>query len=399
MRVAVVGGGFSGLLAAYLLEQKGVEVTLFERNDALGGHCSTLVGRGFSIELGTVFCLNDSIRELFDELEVGYVARYSHRNFVDSNYARVELLPRRDVPVFLAEKERLNALLRPLLRKESAYTYGYIPPELNVPLSEFLARADIRTWGEVVKPHLSAFGFGSIEETQAYYAFHVFDEKTVAAFVRAEQLLFLREGMQHLIRKLSEHTSDIRYTEVMGIKPRGGHISVETRYGAYSYDKVIVATHLERGVMAEEWAENFLRLVETNPYVTCAFEVESKNIATTYYLANLGKRNRLQFFHPYKSLGRTIVVAYAYGALCPELVNSISADLTLAGIKVKHSVAARQWHIFPHVKAHNLTPRLYLDLLERHASAGVSFIGSLVTRPSMAHLYQSTKTLVGAICN
>lgn len=49
MKVAVVGGGFSGMLAAYLLEQKSAEVTLFERNEGLGGHCHTLVNRGFRV--------------------------------------------------------------------------------------------------------------------------------------------------------------------------------------------------------------------------------------------------------------------------------------------------------------------------------------------------------------
>ncbi len=37
MRVAVIGGGPAGLAAAYLLGKRGVEVTLFEKADALGG--------------------------------------------------------------------------------------------------------------------------------------------------------------------------------------------------------------------------------------------------------------------------------------------------------------------------------------------------------------------------
>lgn len=394
MKVAVVGGGFSGMLAAYLLEQKSANVTLFERSDSLGGHCHTLVKRGFRVELGTVFCLNDSITELFDELKLDYVTRHTHRNFLDENYARVQLLPKGDVPLLIEEMGRLSKILSLHLDGASSHTYGFVPPELNIPLSEFLAFHGIKAWGEVVKPHLSAFGFGNIDEVQAYYAFNVFDQKTIASFVRGEQLVFIKEGMQELIRRLSEEISDIRYAEVISIEPSGNKVKVATRFGAEQYDKVLVATVLPPSVMANTWGKNFLQLVETNPYVTCAYEVENRNIVTTYFRANLGQLNRLQFYHPYKYLGRTIIVAYVYGALSPDLVTSMTAELIESGLRVRHLIAARQWRIFPHVKAHNMSSRLYADLLKQQRSSNISFIGSLIAKPSMSHLYQSTKSLV-----
>ncbi|HTL88778.1 MAG TPA: FAD-dependent oxidoreductase [Leptolyngbya sp.] len=42
MKIAIVGGGASGLVTAYLLDQKGHEVTVFERQSMLGGHIRTL---------------------------------------------------------------------------------------------------------------------------------------------------------------------------------------------------------------------------------------------------------------------------------------------------------------------------------------------------------------------
>jgi len=39
--IAVIGGGVSGLTAAYLLAQAGEQVTLFEADDRLGGHADT----------------------------------------------------------------------------------------------------------------------------------------------------------------------------------------------------------------------------------------------------------------------------------------------------------------------------------------------------------------------
>ena len=42
MRIAVIGGGASGMVTAYLLDQQGHHVTVFERQPILGGHIRTL---------------------------------------------------------------------------------------------------------------------------------------------------------------------------------------------------------------------------------------------------------------------------------------------------------------------------------------------------------------------
>ena len=42
MRIAVIGGGASGMVTAYLLDKQGHRVTVFERQSTLGGHIRTL---------------------------------------------------------------------------------------------------------------------------------------------------------------------------------------------------------------------------------------------------------------------------------------------------------------------------------------------------------------------
>ncbi|MEP6946452.1 MAG: protoporphyrinogen oxidase [Acidobacteriota bacterium] len=51
-RVAVIGGGISGLTTAFLLRRDGIDVTLFERSDAVGGNVQTVSVDGFTIEQG-----------------------------------------------------------------------------------------------------------------------------------------------------------------------------------------------------------------------------------------------------------------------------------------------------------------------------------------------------------
>ena len=51
-RVAVIGGGISGLTTAFLLKRKGFDVTVFEASDVVGGNVQTLTRDGYTIEQG-----------------------------------------------------------------------------------------------------------------------------------------------------------------------------------------------------------------------------------------------------------------------------------------------------------------------------------------------------------
>jgi len=52
MKVAVIGGGISGLTTAFLLKKKGVNVTLFEASENVGGNVQTIEKDGYTIEQG-----------------------------------------------------------------------------------------------------------------------------------------------------------------------------------------------------------------------------------------------------------------------------------------------------------------------------------------------------------
>ena len=52
MRVAVVGGGTSGLVSAYVLAKAGVKVVLYEKKGYLGGHAMTVNVDGLDLDLG-----------------------------------------------------------------------------------------------------------------------------------------------------------------------------------------------------------------------------------------------------------------------------------------------------------------------------------------------------------
>ena len=396
MHYAIIGAGFSGMLAAYLLEKKGVHVTVYEKQEYIGGHCRTVVNRDIYIELGTVFCFAQHIKELLIELDVEYTERFTYRNFLDENYSKVEHMSREKAVALMQELKKLEAILEAYYPSLTGTNYGYIHEDLMVPLHEFLKINKLDSISEVIAPHLSSFGFGDIYEIQAYYAFNIFNMDTIYSFIRSNKLLFVNKGMSEVISKLSQNISDIRYSiEVKNIETMGSKVKVETEYGSDIYDKVLITTKLPKDVIKDDLYNQLMNKIDTNPYITCAYEVDNRNIVTTYYKANLGKKGKIQFFHTFKHNNKNILVAYAYGYINKDLVNSITHDIEKSGIPVKHLVTAKQWYIFPHLKENNLTQSFYKDILDRQKTSNICLMGSLVSKPSISNLYASIKQFIG----
>lgn len=67
-RVAVIGGGLGGLASACTLAARGYDVTLFEKNEWLGGKAAVLEQDGFRFDMGpTILTMPKVLRRIFDE--------------------------------------------------------------------------------------------------------------------------------------------------------------------------------------------------------------------------------------------------------------------------------------------------------------------------------------------
>ncbi|MDX1950634.1 MAG: phytoene desaturase family protein [Verrucomicrobiota bacterium] len=67
-RIAIIGGGLGGLAAACTLAARGYAVTLFERNEWLGGKATTVSGSGFRFDAGpTIVTIPSVLEKIFHE--------------------------------------------------------------------------------------------------------------------------------------------------------------------------------------------------------------------------------------------------------------------------------------------------------------------------------------------
>ncbi len=172
-RIAVVGGGISGLTAAYRLKQKGYEdVTVFEKGAAVGGKVSTFYYQGTAYEKGAVglngfFEIARLARELGIEPDltppvgIYYLGRYiSTSEFITS--------------IFGAELTMKSMLSLVLLRMKypeiAEASLHNVDPGLMVPLNEFLVdHPEISFAVSVPRPLIVGQGYGYYEEVPAIY--------------------------------------------------------------------------------------------------------------------------------------------------------------------------------------------------------------------------------------
>lgn len=398
MRVAIIGAGFSGMLAAYLLEKQGLDVTIYEKEGSIGGHCRSIVSKNVYTDLGTVFSFSKQIKELMIELQIDYTEHFVYKNFVDDNYKSTEHMSRKDVALLLKELDALKIILDQYAESLNTMNFGYIHKDLLVSFKTFEEQHHLKYIRQVITPFLSSFGLGCIDDLQSYYVFKIFDIDAIYAYILGEKLLFFNKGASEIISKLSQNISDIRYSlEVKNIEVEDGQVKVASPYGTDYYDKVLITTKLPRDVIKDDIYNQLMKKIETNPFVTCAYEVYNKDLLTTYYKAHSGKKGKIQFFFTSKQNNRTILVAHAYGIIEKELIDGITKDLEKLDVKIKHLITVKQWYIFPHLKEAHLTETFYQDINDRQKTSPIGLIGSLVSEPSIDHLYVSVKKTVAEI--
>jgi len=79
LRVGIIGGGLSGLTAAYFLKKEGIEATVYEKLSEVGGKLARVMVDGVSIDTGALLYskeLNPNFDVLINELGVECERRY-----------------------------------------------------------------------------------------------------------------------------------------------------------------------------------------------------------------------------------------------------------------------------------------------------------------------------------
>ncbi len=265
MRIAIIGGGISGLTAAYYLCREH-DVTLFEAADYVGGHTNTvevnLDGETHSVDTGFIvynrrtyplFC------RLLDELEIptqptsmSFSVRCERTGLEYAGNGLNGLFAQRSN----IWNRGFHRLLRDILRFSRLASRLLEDPDDNITVGEFFAREHL---SEEFLAHYF-LPLGSAVWSCPRNRFMDFPVRFVAEFYRHHGMLNLRDrpawrvivgGSRNYVRKLIQPFQDkIRLrtpVEKVLRTPDGVQIFSETS-GGESFDHVIFACHSDQAL-------------------------------------------------------------------------------------------------------------------------------------------------------
>lgn len=260
-KVAVIGGGITGLTAAFRLEQAGLNPLIFEAGKTAGGVIQSHLIQGYRVEAGpNSLQETPQLNQLVEELDL-------KRELVEANSAAKnryivrngQLLPLPMSPPallrspLLSWKAKLRLLKEPYVRP--------IPGESTETLAAFTRRRlGTEVLDYIVNPFIAGIYAGDPERLSARHALPRFfaADKEHGSFFRAmiaaarerkekPRLLSFRGGLGVLTAELSARLRKKIYLEttVEGITEREGRWElIATRYGRRlrdTYDAVILA--------------------------------------------------------------------------------------------------------------------------------------------------------------
>lgn len=259
-QIGIIGGGISGLTAAFLLKKRGFDVTVFEKSARAGGNLQTVKIDGFLIEYAANSLLKsprlvDLIKELNLEPEVLAADAANKKRYVllGGKLAPLPMsIAKMALGNFFSNKAKMRLIKEPLVRTKS-------PSGESV--AEFFAR---RLGREVVEkaadPFISGIYAGDPEKLSIRAAFPRLYElerdygslflgslrsKTEKAPKDFPRTFSFQNGVQTLTDRLAETLGASVKTsaEVLQIeKTADGKWAIETGEGKEMFDSVIIST-------------------------------------------------------------------------------------------------------------------------------------------------------------
>jgi predicted NAD/FAD-binding protein len=258
MKIAIIGGGASGMVTAYLLDKNGHHVTVFEKQPVLGGHIRTLNQNvrpnrsdcDLYLESGVLEfpCVFHNFLSLMKELEVelepvnigSALFLQDGRHFLSAAMIQKNFTGIQRVIEYL----RLDSLYA---RSAGLWITTHFAREHDLsdrPMSQFLQRQCIRNcWLKLLTMYSYSMPFELIDNFPAALAIPTLREYIFVNWVR------IKGGVYSYIAKILERFEGdlLLNVDVVGISRETDAVGVKLSDGTtHSFDKVVFATPPDR---------------------------------------------------------------------------------------------------------------------------------------------------------
>ncbi len=354
MKIAVIGGGASGMVSAYLLDKKGHQVSVFESQPMLGGHIRTLNKNvstklqepGLFLEAGVVeftrkfhnfLALMQELRVELEPVDLG-----SALFFRDGGHVLSGTTIRKNFKGIARAIEylRLNTIVLQTLRLRWKLAAANLQSFYDRPLSQYLPGKSARNdWLKLLTMYSYSIPFESIDNVPAELAIPALRDYVLTEWVR------VKGGVYAYIEKILERFRGKVYlnaniTQIWRLVDGG--IQIHLADGTTQlFDKVIFATPPDRvlALLADPTVAELRRFGAWQPnYATTTIHTDT----SMYARHGIEQLTEFDFFQTKSSWGYNAYLNQLCGINSP-LRYSLAFHLEET-IDSRHIVHTQQHH-------------------------------------------------------
>jgi len=383
LKIAVVGAGVAGLSAAYLLKKAGYSnVTVFEKEDRLGGKCRTVKLDGRTYELGAVAHIRgfEPVESFIREFETELVPGITSPVLFDPQRGKPYKYPHLLQALVAGIRFTLIARRRPELCCEG---HDRLTADLVDPLSPGLETSRLGALERLFAAWMSAYGYGHAARIPAAYALKFCKPRTIWAVLRGGGVGF-RYGYQNLWERVGSML-DVRRNHAIRRITRRDRVLIETEGDEFEFDRLILCCDLRSIAPALDLDEEEVHLIgciRNYTYYSVLAEVEgfpspaafiSPEFSPEVDGALVGWLQRWTDGNIYN------IYANATDEISEEEVHrKIAENIRQVGAKLVRIACSKGWNYFPHVSSSDLKAGFYTRLEGRQGFRNTFYAGEIM---------------------
>ncbi|MBU5590716.1 FAD-dependent oxidoreductase [Clostridium sp. MSJ-4] len=396
-KVAVIGGGLSGLVIAQELQEKGYKnVTVFEKDERLGGKLHTIWYNGKSYELGAIFGLPSqlNLKALMKRLNIKTDGPKLSRVNYNANGEKIMQIPREELGEFMEELQLLPNVLMRYKSLENASIQNIEPP-LMLPFSKWCDMHGFEILKTIYVHYFTIFGLGNIDEVPALYVLRILNHEHLMCFMQLPEFTTWKYGVSSLAECLKQEIKDIRLGQKVTDISLSQHetLRVQTQFEVLDFNRVIITAPLDQFSNLHFWDRDMrqhLSSIKYQSFNVYAFIADKIPKGCGCVLENLspGKRGHIIIWDSRWDTcdGEGMVMIYAYNPPDNSKISSldiIKGDLLKLGIENPRLYQTKHWKHCPYVDTLALENGFYDKMEEMQGKNNVFLAGEIMSTLSM----------------
>lgn len=398
MKIAVIGGGASGLSVSYYLQKNGHRVTLYEKDNRLGGKCFSLMYKNHIYEMGCIFGASShpNLINLMEEININIENAYLYRTFYNEEAEKTSQVPDSQMDQFANEYKKFALICKGFENSILSPGIAYLPAEMSLPFNKWCLGKELYLIPQCIAPAFTAFGYGNLDIIPTAYVLKHLDLKTLSGFIGIRKHIIFESGMEKTFSSLANYIDDIRLsTRVKKIKT-GDCIRVETNYGIEKYDALILTILPTESMLEDTERKKLIQKYNYIPFNVFAYTID-KTPSTNIYFPHYFNKDSHVFsicnLHP--NLENGLITAYTTGSLpIKNYTDIVKKDLLNANIPVKNLFFSKKWRNFPHVSSEDIFNGFYEKMESIQGRDGIYCAGGLMSFSNLDRLIQYSDYLV-----